>query len=203
MVAFGLSTLPSDPLDLFKAWLALAQEHPHIQYAHATCLSTRSPEGFPEGRIVLLHGFGPDGFVFFTDSRSAKGRALAKTPRAALTFYWGPLERQVRLQGNVEPATDAVADLIFQERPRRSKGTAWASSQSAALAAREHLDAQMARLDAEYGAARPIPRPPYWKAYRIRPLKIEFWQARARRLHDRVLYTKTGKQGWACSLLYP
>lgn len=194
---------PSDPLRWFAEWHAAAEACETIQYAGAMCLSTVALDGFPEGRIVLLHDVGPEGFAFFTDRRSGKGRSLEQTPRAALTFYWGPLERQVRVQGAVERGTDAEADAFFEERPRRSKGTAWASPQSQPIPPVE-LERRMQDIDEKYAEQAPIPRPPYWQVYRVRPRMIEFWEARARRLHERFRYTRAdGGESWTCERLAP
>jgi pyridoxamine 5'-phosphate oxidase len=201
--------LPPGPLPLFETWHAAAAAHEGIQYAGAACLSTVSADGFPEGRIVLLHAVGSDGFAFFTDVRSAKGRALARTPRAALTFYWGPLERQVRVQGRVALAAKAEADRFFAERPRRSRLTAWASAQSRSLAGgREPLAQRMEALQERFAQHETIPRPSYWRAYRVQPRRVEFWEARAKRLHARVRYERddageSGKPQWTIRRLAP
>lgn len=192
---------PSDPMPFFAEWYADAEACEAIQYAGAMCLSTVSPDDFPEGRIVLLHDASADGFAFFTDRRSGKGQSLAETPRAALTFYWGPLERQIRVQGEVERGTDAEADAFFAERPRRSKGTAWASPQSQPMAP-EELEQRIQATDDRFAEHETIPRPPHWQAYRIRPQMIEFWEARARRLHARIRYTRSGGD-WTHQRLAP
>lgn len=193
---------PSDPFVLFAEWYDAAEACETIQYAEAMCLSTVAPDGWPEGRIVLLHDVGPAGFAFFTDRRSDKGQSLKQTPRAALTFYWGPLERQVRVRGCVERETDAEADAFFEERPRRSKGTAWASPQSRPITQPE-LERRMQEVDDQYEEQDAIPRPPYWQAYRVRPRMVEFWEARARRLHERVRYTRADGEDWTAQRLAP
>lgn len=195
-------TLPEDPYRLFTAWYEEATACASIMYARAMCLSTIGRDGFPEGRIVLMHDAGPAGFTFFTDRRSRKGQALADTPRAALTFYWGPLERQVRVQGSVESATAEEADAFFAERPRRSKITAWASAQSEPVASRNDLEAEMKTVEERFAETDDIPRPPHWQAYRVVPRTIEFWHARARRLHDRIEYS-VAEEGWTMRRLAP
>lgn len=201
-----LQHLPASPFDLFASWFREAAAHDQIRYPGAMCLSTVSAEGWPEGRIVLLHGVSGDddapGFRFATDRRSAKGQALAATPRAALTWYWEPLERQVRAQGRVVRASDAEAETIFHERPRRSKGTPWASVQSQPLPDRADLLRRVEAVDARFAEAEVIPRPRDWVAYRVVPHRVEFWEARARRLHERVLYTATD-DGWTITRLDP
>ena len=193
---------PASPFDLFRTWRREAEAHEQIRYAGAMCLATVSPAGWPEGRIVLLHGADERGFLFATDRRSAKGRALEAYSRAALTWYWEPLERQVRAQGRVEPASDAEADVVFAERPRRSKATPWASVQSRPLPERADLLRRVDAVDAQFADDPDLPRPPDWVAYRVVPRRIEFWEARARRLHERLLYTAT-EDGWAITRLDP
>lgn len=182
---------PPGPIDLFAGWHADASAHEAVQYAGAACLSTVDADGWPDGRIVMVHAFDADGFTVFTDARSPKALALAAHPRAALTFYWGPLERQVRVQGQVERAADDEADACFAERPRRSRATAWASMQSSTVGAGALAEA-MEQWDAAFDGQEVIPRPPHWQAYRLVPHRIEYWQARARRLHDRLRYTRDG-----------
>lgn len=196
------TSLPETPFPLFRTWLDEAQACDAIMYAGAMCLSTVDPDGHPDGRIVLLHAVDPDGFAFFTDRRSRKGQALQHHPHAALTFYWGPLERQVRVRGPVDPAHDDEADAFFAERPRRSQITAWASTQSTPVPDRSALEVEMQQAAARFENMGDLPRPPYWQAYRLRPAAIEFWQARARRLHDRIVYTAT-EAGWTRQRLAP
>jgi pyridoxamine 5'-phosphate oxidase len=193
---------PPDPLALFATWYDDAKDCSSIHYPGAMCCATISPDGFPENRVVLLHDAGAEGFAFFTDRRSGKGRSLAQVPRAALAFYWGPQERQVRVQGAVEQGTGAEADAFFAERPRRSKGTAWASPQSQPIAQAE-LDRRVQAVDDRYAEGEPIPRPPYWQVYWVRPRMIEFWEARSRRLHERFRYTRDEKGSWTCRRLAP
>ncbi len=201
MHAFG-HDLPADPLALFARWLDDVRRSGAVRYPHATCLSTLAPDGYPDGRIVLLHHYDETGFFFMTDTRSEKAKALAHCPRAAMTFYWEPLERQVRLRGDVTAATEAEADRFFEERPRRSRVTAWASEQSRPLPDRAALDARVAAYDARFAAVDPIPRPPHWQAYRLVPRSLAFWQAAARRLHERIRFIRTA-DGWAAERLAP
>lgn len=196
------STLPATPYPLFDTWYAEADACDAIPYASALCLSTVDDAGRPDGRIVLMHDIGPAGVAFFTDRRSPKGRALKATPHAALTVYWGPLERQVRMRGAVRAASPEEGDAFFAERPRRSQVTAWASAQSSEVASRAALDDAMEDAERRFADREPIPRPPYWQAYRLQPEGIEFWHARARRLHDRILYTRNG-DGWTRQRLAP
>ncbi len=199
-----LKDLPPDPLLLFRTWFDLALGSREIRYPHAMCLSTVSPDGFPEGRIVLLHQFQEQPLCFFTDSRSEKGRSLARHRAAALTFYWEPLERQIRIQGTVEPTTDRLSDEMFSERPRGSKIITWASHQSCATVSRAELERQLEQADKKYElAGEDIPRPAYWQGYAVRPRRMEFWQAGARRMHDRFEYTWTEDKRWQLRRLSP
>lgn len=194
---------PADPFALFARWYADAEGCSKIRYPAALCLSTVDPDGLPEGRIVLLEQWDRSGFVFFTDRESAKGRALAARPEAALTFYWGPLERQIRIAGDVVQDTDAVADACFATRPRKSQITAWASRQSRPLASRAALDERYRELETRFADCETVPRPPNWRAYRLRPRSLEFWAAGACRLHRRDLYLRRPDNGWEHRLLEP
>jgi pyridoxamine 5'-phosphate oxidase len=158
-------------------------------------------DGYPDGRMVLLKEFDERGFVFYTNLRSIKGKALAKTPKAALTFYWEPLKKQVRIQGRTEIVSDAEADAYWKTRPRLSQIGAWASRQSEPLSSRAFLIKEVARLTLQFGL-KPVPRPPYWTGIRVIPQRIEFWEAFANRLHDRLLYTRQGRS-WRVQRLYP
>jgi pyridoxamine 5'-phosphate oxidase len=190
-----------DPLKRFARWFAQAKNNKSIEDPTAMCVSTIDPGGFPDGRMVLLKGLDERGFVFYTNLNSVKGRALKKIPRAALTFYWEPLKKQVRIQGRTEIVSDDEADAYWKTRPRLTQLGAWASKQSEILPSRARLVAEVARLALKHRLG-PVPRPPFWTGVRVVPLKIEFWQGRANRLHDRFLYTKNGGR-WRVKRLYP
>lgn len=196
-----LTDPPADPSPLFDAWYTDARGCDQIKYAHAVCLSTLGLDGLPDGRTVLLKIHDPAGFVFFTDAESVKARSLARVPEAALTFYWGPLDRQIRIRGSVELASDEVSDQCFSHRPRGSRITAWASRQSRPLEG-EELEHRVASYTERFADHEEVPRPPHWQAYRLVPRAIEFWQARANRLHDRLLYERDG-DGWVTRRLEP
>jgi pyridoxamine 5'-phosphate oxidase len=151
--------------------------------------------------MVLLKGVHLGGFVFYTDTRSPKGRALAKRPRAALTFYWPPLGRQVRMEGRTTRVSAKEADAYFRTRPRLSQIAAWASRQSGVLKSREELDRRVEAFKKKFEGG-PVPRPPYWSGFRVKPSRVEFWQERSNRLHDRLLYMKKGSF-WNLRRLFP
>jgi pyridoxamine 5'-phosphate oxidase len=190
-----------EPFSQFKQWFLLAQKCGAIEDATAMCVSTLGTDGFPEGRMVLLKDFDERGFTFYTNLRSIKGRALKKTPKAALTFHWAPLKKQIRIQGTIEYVSGADADAYWNTRPRLSQLGAWASRQSEVLSNRMILLKDVAKLALKYGTG-PIPRPVYWTGVRVIPRKIEFWEGQLNRLHDRFLYTRKGA-GWTLARLYP
>ncbi|MFP8966534.1 pyridoxamine 5'-phosphate oxidase [Pokkaliibacter sp. CJK22405] len=192
--------LDDSPVVQFQQWLAEARIH-HPDDATSMALSTLSPEGWPEARIVLLKHCDDAGFIWFTDSRSRKGQALAANPRAELLFYWRGMERQVRIQGDVEPLSAAQADEYFNSRPLGSRLSAAASVQSSEVSGREALEARIEALKAEFPEG-DVPRPEPWIGYRLVPKRLEFWQGRASRLHDRFEYRLTDN-GWAVARLSP
>lgn len=188
------------PFDLFARWFAEA-EATEPNDANAMALATVDAEGQPSVRVVLMKDYDARGFVFYTNLQSDKGRALLANPRAGLDFHWKSLRRQVRIQGPVSMVSDAEADEYFAVRPRDSQIGAWASAQSRPLASRAVFEAEIAEVAARYDGA-PVPRPPHWSGFRIAPAKLEFWQDRPFRLHDRVIFTPEGA-GWRVHRLYP
>jgi pyridoxamine 5'-phosphate oxidase len=189
-----------DPLALFADWLAEAQvKEPND--ANAMALATADADGLPDVRMVLLKAFDEAGFVFFTNTESAKGLELAANPQAALLFHWKSLRRQVRLRGQVTPVTPEEADAYFATRARSSQIGAWASDQSRPMPDRLALEKRVAEFGLKFGVSKP-PRPPQWSGYRIAPQVIEFWRDRPFRLHERLQFTRT-KSGWSTARLYP
>jgi pyridoxamine 5'-phosphate oxidase len=198
------SERPADPLDIFAAWLGEAEAaEPNDPTAMA--LATVGEDGMPSCRMVLLKGYDAEGFVFYTNYESRKGRQLLATPKAALLFHWKSLRRQVRIEGAVAPVTAAEADAYFASRARQSQIGAWASQQSRPLEGRFELEKRVALFAAKH-AIGAVPRPPHWSGFRLTPRHIEFWQDGAFRLHDRLVYTRGDPAeggGWTTQRLYP
>ena len=198
----GDFTEAAEPLRLFAEWFAAAQRAEPVN-PEAMALATVDANGQPNARMVLLKGCDEHGFVFYTNLDSAKGRELAGAPKAALTFYWKSLQRQVRVRGSVEPVAAAEADAYFATRSRMAQIGAWASKQSAALESRMAFEKAVARYTAKF-AAGPVPRPPHWSGYRVVPQEIEFWQERPFRLHDRLVFRRAAAHApWSKTRLYP
>ncbi len=190
-----------DPFALFDAWYAEARAS-EPNDSNAMALATADAEGRPSVRMVLLKGHGRDGFVFYTNREGRKAGELAANPHAALLFHWKSLRRQIRIEGAVTLASDAESDAYFATRSRDSQLGAWASDQSRPLDARATFEARFAAMETRF-AGQDVPRPPFWGGYRVVPERIEFWQDRAHRLHERRLFLPDGAGGWSEGLLYP
>ena len=189
-----------DPFELFAEWMkeAVAKEP---NDANGMALSTVDETGMPDSRMVLLKDAGPDGFVFYSNLGSAKGRQLATNPKAALLFHWKSLRRQVRVRGTVVPVTPAEADAYFATRARPAQIGAWASEQSRPLPDRLALEKRIAEMGLKFGIGK-VSRPPHWSGFRVVPDTIEFWRDRPFRLHERLVFVKVG-EGWTTQRLYP
>lgn len=190
-----------DPHEQFARWLAEAEDA-EVGDRTAMTLATAGADGRPDARIVLLKGAGPDGLTFFGDRRSTKGRQLAENPHAALCFWWSELERQVRVTGSVELISPEESAAYFAVRPRESQLSAWTSIQSAVVPGREALDAAWQENERRF-ADQPVPLPPHWGGFRLRPDHFEFWQGRPGRFHDRIAYRRADSGAWIRERLSP
>jgi pyridoxamine 5'-phosphate oxidase len=199
----GLSEtrIEADPLTQFRRWLDEAIEA-GVPEPNAMAVSSVDSSGRPSARIVLLRGLDEQGFVFYTNYESRKGQQLAANPFAALTFFWAPLHRQVRIEGRTVRVTDSESDSYFAGRPRASQIGAWASRQSSAIHDRNAIEQEVARLEQVF-AGQEVPRPPFWGGFRVRPSLIEFWQGRPSRLHDRLQYSVQADGSWILERLSP
>ncbi|HYI19598.1 MAG TPA: pyridoxamine 5'-phosphate oxidase [Solirubrobacteraceae bacterium] len=194
-----MSAAGPDPMAEVRAWFDAAREA-GVHEPEAAALATASPDGRPSVRIVLIRGIDPRGISWYTNRESRKGRELAANPRASVAFHWAALERQVRLEGPVEPLGDEESDAYFAGRPHGSRIGAWASRQGTVIPDAEFLDARVAEFAARYPDD--VPRPPYWGGYLLRPDAVELWQGRPSRLHDRIHFVREG-DGWRTERLSP
>ncbi|MBA4041552.1 MAG: pyridoxamine 5'-phosphate oxidase [Sphingobium sp.] len=190
----------TDPFALFDDWYAAARTS-EINDPNAMALATADAGGLLGLRMVLLKGHGPDGFVFYTNQQSRKADDLAANAQAALLFHWKSLRRQIRIEGPVSGVSEAEADAYFATRSRDSQLGAWASDQSRPLDARATFEARFVEVQARFAGGN-VPRPPHWSGYRVTPQRIEFWQDREHRLHERRLFTRADG-GWDEGLLFP
>ncbi len=190
-----------DPIAQFRAWFeeALAA---NLHEPNAMTLATATPDGHPSARVVLLKGFDERGFVFYTNYEGRKGQEMEQNPHAALVFYWGELQRQVRIEGRVSRVPERESDSYYASRPRGSRLGAWASEQSRPVEDRSLLERRLRELETEY-EGRPVPRPAFWGGCRVEPEAVEFWQGRENRLHDRIVYRRAGDGGWEIERLQP
>lgn len=201
-VATGLpeAARDADPIELFQAWFDAASES-GILLPESAALATATPQAVPSVRMVLLKAFDQRGFVFFTNYGSQKARELDANPEAALCLHWAVLQRQVRVSGPVRRTSLEESAAYFGTRDKGSQIGAWASTQSRPLPAREELEERVAEYRTRFADAE-IPLPPFWGGYRLSPRRMEFWQGRADRLHDRLVFTRGG-DGWSTERLYP
>jgi pyridoxamine 5'-phosphate oxidase len=191
----------ANPMRQFDKWFNEAINF-KVHEPNAMTLATASTDGRPSARIVLLKGFSDDGFKFYTNYLSRKGKEISKNPLGALIFYWGGMERQIRIEGTIEKLDRDYSEKYFHTRPKLSQIGATASPQSQEITGREALEQKMAELEAEYADSE-IPKPSFWGGYVLRPRVIEFWQGRRSRLHDRIVYKKTDNKNWKIVRLAP
>jgi len=188
-----------DPIEQFSVWWDEAINS-DITEVNAMTVATCTPDGIPSARILLLKNFTNEGFIFFTNYLSAKGTTLLKNPHAALVFFWKELERQVRIEGTVSKVSEEESDAYFKSRPIGSRIGAWASPQSTPIAGRHIIEENVKKYTEQFGEE--IPRPPHWGGFIVKPSKVEFWQGRSSRLHDRILYTRLNNE-WSIERLAP
>lgn len=195
------SDTDADPIRQFQVWFDEAVDA-KLPEPNAMTLATATPDGRPSARIVLLKEFDQRGFTFFTNYSSRKGVELGENPHAALVFFWHELERQVRIEGTVEPVTEVESDAYFLIRPPGARLGAWASDQSQVVGGREVFEARYRALEWQHPEGN-LHRPPHWGGYRVRPEQIEFWQGRSNRLHDRLRYRRVDPGDWTLERLAP
>jgi len=196
-------TVHTDPFQQFDGWLQAALAHEGVYEANAMTLATVNPLGKPSSRTVLLKGIREGGFVFYTNHHSRKGKELAQNKHVALLFYWGVLQRQVRIEGIVTELSVEASTQYFQSRPKGSQIGAWASTQSEIIDSRQVLEANQSQITEQYKDAEVLPKPPNWGGYLVKATNFEFWQGRSSRLHDRLQYRLDSETKWFIERLAP
>ena len=194
--------VPDNPMQLFQTWFYEVERSQTCAEPNAMNLATVGTDGFPKNRVVLLKKYTYEGFVFYTNYDSEKGRAIAAGPKVCLSFFWSGLERQVIIKGTADRIAENLSDGYFESRPRGSRLGALASPQSQVIASRKTLEDEMARLEKEFEGAE-IPRPKNWGGYLVRPVSMEFWQGRPDRMHDRIRYSLLEDLDWKMERLAP
>ena len=194
--------VPENPMVLFQTWFDELEASEGVEESNAMTVSTIGLDGFPKSRVVLLKKFGEQGFVFYSNYESEKGKAIAKNPRLCVSFFWPNLERQVIVKGQAEKLPARQSDDYFESRPEGSRLGALISDQSSVIPSREYLENKLSESEAAYRDKK-IERPDHWGGYLVRPVSIEFWQGRPNRLHDRVRYTLQDASGWKRERLAP
>lgn len=196
------NAIPDNPIALFRRWFHETEDSGSAGEVNAMTISTIGLDGYPKSRVVLLKKFYEEGFVFYTNYNSEKGRAIAANPRVCLSFFWHSMERQVIIKGTAEKVADVISDNYFHSRPAGSQLGALVSNQSEVIESRASLDQKLVALEREY-AGKEIPRPAHWGGYLVKPAEVEFWQGRANRLHDRIRYQTNDQINWTVSRLAP
>ena len=194
--------ISENPLELFQKWFFEVDQHFPQDETNAMTLSTLGEDGFPKGRVVLLKKYTHEGFIFYTNYESEKGKAIIAHPKVSLSFHWAGAERQVIIKGDVEKIAANLSDGYFESRPRDSQLGAHASQQSTVVSSREVIENQLKKLEEKF-ENKPIPRPEFWGGFIVKPVEIEFWQGRANRLHDRIRYQLQSDLNWKIERLSP
>jgi pyridoxamine 5'-phosphate oxidase len=194
--------ISDNPMELFQKWFYEADETEGIEEANVMHLATIGLDGFPKNRVVLLKRFTWEGFIFYTNYNSEKGKAIAANPNVCATFFWHSLEHQIIIKGKAEKIAENLSDGYFESRPDGSKLGAWASHQSNVIASREALDQKLEDYKKKF-EGKEIPRPEYWGGYIIKPISIEFWQGHPNRMHDRIRFTLQEDYNWKIERLEP
>lgn len=196
------SDVGDNPLALFQQWFHEVEASQSTDEPNAMSLSTLGADGYPKTRVVLLKRFTHEGFIFYTNYQSEKGKAMEEHPEVCLSFFWPVLERQVIIKGRAERLAQNLSEGYFESRPRGSQLGAWASDQSQAVASREFLEERLKHFENEY-EGKEVPKPPQWGGYLVRPVSLEFWQGRPNRLHDRLLFVLQEDFNWVIDRLAP
>ncbi len=196
------SMIPKNPMELFKKWFYEIEESNSNLESNAMTIATMGIDGFPKSRVVLMKKFTWEGFIFYTNYNSEKGKAIAENPNICLSFFWHTLERQIIIKGIAEKISENISDGYFESRPDGSKLGAWASDQSKVVASREVLDEKLKTFEEKY-KEKEIPRPDHWGGYLVKPISIEFWQGRPNRMHDRIRYTLEENIDWKIERIAP
>lgn len=196
------SNIPENPMELFQKWYFEVAESGVLEESNTMNVNTLELDGFPKSRIVLLKRFTWEGFIFYTNYNSDKGKAIEKNPKIGLSFFWYQLERQIIIKGIAEKLPENLSDGYFESRPDGSKLGSWASNQSKEVPSRSYLDNRLKEFEKQF-EGQEIPRPNFWGGYMVKPISIEFWQGRPNRMHDRILYTLQENFDWKISRLAP
>lgn len=196
------SMIPEDPINLFKRWFHEVEDIGGVEEVNAMTVATNGLDGFPKSRVVLLKKFSEEGFIFYTNYKSEKGKAIVENPKVCLSFFWHSMERQVIIKGIAEKTTDIVSDNYFDSRPNGSKLGAIVSNQSEVIPSRDYLETKLNKLELEYENSA-IARPQHWGGFIVNPVEVEFWQGRANRLHDRIRYIIQEDYSWKIERMAP
>ena len=196
------TNVPEDPINLFNQWFHETEEYGGVEEVNAMTVATIGKDGFPKSRVVLLKKFNEEGFIFYTNYNSEKGKAMAENSNICLSFFWAGLEQQIIIKGIAEKLPENLSDGYFDSRPDGSKLGAWASNQSKVVSSREELDENLSSFEKKF-KENEIPRPKHWGGYLVKPISIEFWQGRPNRMHDRIRYSLEKNFSWKLERLAP